>query len=716
MENYKSVKKNGSAKIMNSIGFKVGVIISILLLIILGVKATSEIIYNYTTATAKDEKNKLEETRKLAKELELRFAAAYQTGNDLRAMVQSSVETGTMMERNRDEIIANMTHMFRHNNYLFGMGVYFEPNAFDGNDAFNIRDVAKSGRFTAYVYGDRENATVDFSDDTDKEWYRQPMSNGKTVILEPYLDSDNHQLATTYAYPIIKENKVIGVVIIDVALNDIQSYLEGLEGNNAEDYKLLVTDKGIIVADSSNKDLIVKNVSDIIPDIPKELSTIQNSQETVIITDSSTSGAKTKIVMVPVDTIGTDTKWAFASVTSVSYAHREANRIMIINIVISLLTTILIGVMVFILLIKKVIRPLALVEKTIVKMADYDLELGEEREESENFTSEKGEIGNIIRSLNKMVDNIVAIVQSINSNAQNTAATAEELTATAQSTTDTAGGVGNAVNSIAEGATLQAQDAQIAVVSAEESNKLLGEMLTTLHELSYSMEFIRDKKDEGDKSLKHLMEAAELNNKAAGEVHEIIIKTNESAERISAAREMIQSISDQTNLLALNAAIEAARAGEQGKGFAVVAEEIRKLAEQSAGFTEDIRKDIDILKADVEKAVNTMNGVAGLMEKQNDQMNETGDKFEQISEAIEKSQSIVKNLDNSSQEIEEKNSDIVKAIEKLSSVAADNAATTEEAAAAVATQVQSMEEISGASENLANIAVELQEEVAKFRF
>ena len=360
-------------------------------------------------------------------------------------------------------------------------------------------------------------------------------------------------------------------------------------------------------------------------------------------------------------------------------------------------------------------RPLALVEKTIVKMADYDLELGEEIKESEKFNSEKGEIGNIIRSLNKMVDNLIAIVQSINANAQNTAATAEELTATAQSTSDTAGEVGNAVNSIAEGATLQAQDAQSAVVSAEESGKLLGEMLKTLTELSESMEFIKIKKDEGDNSLKHLVEASELNNKAAGEVHEIIVKTNESAERISAAREMIQSISDQTNLLALNAAIEAARAGEQGKGFAVVAEEIRKLAEQSAGFTEDIRKDIDILKTDVEKAVNTMNGVAGLMEKQNEKMTETGNKFTQISEAIEKSQVIVMTLDKSSKEIEEKNSAIVKAIENLSSVAEDNAATTEEAAAAVATQVQSMEEISGASENLANVAVELQEEVAKFR-
>lgn len=46
----------------------------------------------------------------------------------------------------------------------------------------------------------------------------------------------------------------------------------------------------------------------------------------------------------------------------------------------------------------------------------------------------------------------------------------------------------------------------------------------------------------------------------------------------------ISQIAGQTNLLALNAAIESARAGEMGRGFAVVAEEVRKLAEQSAGI------------------------------------------------------------------------------------------------------------------------------------
>lgn len=680
-------------------------------MLILGIKATSDVIYSYTTTTKSNEENKLEETRRLAKGLEVRFAAAYQTGSDLQAVLQSIMDNQTPYGRSRDTVIGNMKQMYKANNYLYGIGVYFEPNAFDGKDSFK-----DPGRFTAYVYGDKGNMSIDLVNDTNKEWYNRTLAEGKIIFLEPYHDSVTNQLATTFTYPIVNEGKTVGVVIIDVALDDIQSYLEKLEGNNAEDYKVLVTDKGLLVADSANKELIMKNISEGMADISQYLTSAQSSQESIFKVNDNSTGKKTNVVLVPVNTIGTDTKWAFASVTAVSYANKDANRNMIINIVISLFTTILIGALVFILLIKKVIRPLALVEKIIVKMSDYDLELTNERKECEKFNSEKGEIGNIIRSLNKMVDNLVAIVQSINTNAQNTAATAEELTATAQSTSDTAGEVGNAVNSIAEGATSQAQDAQSAVVSAEESGQLLSEMLTTLHDLSKSMEFIRTKKDEGDDSLKHLVEASDLNNEAAVQVHEIIVKTNESAERISAAREMIQSISDQTNLLALNAAIEAARAGEQGKGFAVVAEEIRKLAEQSAGFTEDIRKDIDILKTDVEKAVNTMNGVAGLMEKQNEKMIETGDKFAQISEAIEKSQIIVKNLNKSSKEIEEKNDTIVKAIGNLSSVAADNAATTEEAAAAVATQVQSMEEISGASENLAHVAVELQEEVAKFRF
>ncbi|HUW70215.1 MAG TPA: methyl-accepting chemotaxis protein [bacterium] len=128
------------------------------------------------------------------------------------------------------------------------------------------------------------------------------------------------------------------------------------------------------------------------------------------------------------------------------------------------------------------------------------------------------------------------------------------------------------------------------------------------------------------------------------------------SEALLAANKVIATIASQTNLLAMNAAIEAAHAGEAGQGFSVVADEIRRLAETSAGQSKTIRTEL----AQVEKAIADVVASSTASESS----------YVRVSERIGETDSLVREVQAAMVEQKEGSAQVLEALRSLNDITA----------------------------------------------
>ncbi|MSU00224.1 methyl-accepting chemotaxis protein [Tissierella pigra] len=354
--------------------------------------------------------------------------------------------------------------------------------------------------------------------------------------------------------------------------------------------------------------------------------------------------------------------------------------------------------------------------RAITSRADDIANLDISDKVSDMLTKRKDEVGILGGAFQKIIDNLKGFVDHISHTSQDLALSSRELSLSSEQSSASIGEIARAIEDIAEGASKQAMDIENGVAHIDDLGRLVEKNQEFLKELNDSTLEIEKIKDEGLEILMELVRNTETSNKATTDIQNVIYDTNESAEKIEKASNMIRSITEQTNILALNAAIEAARAGESGRGFAVVADEIRKLAEQTNGFTKEITLVVSDLLDKTKEAVNTMDNVVEASKIQSNSVEETNEKFDGIRKAIESSNSIIELINQSGIEMLQKKEAIVDIIYELSAISQENAAGAEEAAASIEEQTATMAEIANASELLSQLAKDMEENLSRFKY
>lgn len=361
-------------------------------------------------------------------------------------------------------------------------------------------------------------------------------------------------------------------------------------------------------------------------------------------------------------------------------------------------------------LLRSIMRPLALLERRMSEIAEGDADLTSRIE-----WDKKDEFGRLAGSFNRFVGSLRDMMARVGEASEHLASASEQFSASAEQSKATSHQVAAAMQQIAERAGDQTQTVGKSTESAKETLEQITRITTTTAEVAAFSRDMSRQAAEGEQAIVQIDEQMSDIKSAVVEADERIAQLAVHAERIDSITSLINEISAQTNLLSLNASIEAARAGEAGRGFTIVAGEVKKLAEQSADSTREIKELVASIKDETQAAMEKMHDVKNRVEEGAGVTYHGAQQFGGILHAIGEVSDRTEAMAASTAQVHDGFADVSRSMEDVSSGTQEISGGTQEIAAATEEQLAAGEEMLHGASSLNRLADDLRVLVGRFK-
>ena len=270
-----------------------------------------------------------------------------------------------------------------------------------------------------------------------------------------------------------------------------------------------------------------------------------------------------------------------------------------------------------------IVKPLKQIQQMAARIADGDIT-------QDASVKTMNDIGQTAVSLNTAQGNIKELVANISGVSEEISTALDSFREAFTRMSVSISDVSTAVDDITQNVTSQAEYTRAATEDVEAIGNGIVQTEKEVEHLDSNAQDMQTLNDTSTKTLDELVGISEVTRTQILDMYDQAAKTNESAQKIKDAANLINDIADQTDLLALNASIEAARAGEQGRGFAVVAEQVRELADEIKNLIQVISERIKNVEDGTGELSRSLRESEQILDENTENVNSAHDIFEEI--------------------------------------------------------------------------------------